>query len=484
MNSVKPLTTNIINDIVNKSLYYFEGDQLNVSNRINPDDLDFFEKYHYGCYSEIVYYEHERPVCPKCGSSMNSNGSRVAKPNKWDGIRKRQYICPECNKTQVTNLEEHIRRYSNYTRAICQKALEYESICYLPYQKKAEIIKLENNISLNRQTVYYHESQYSEHYITQKEEDIQKLLKEMNIEPSGIYCYDEEYLHENGEKCVRLAIIDAVTHLIINDQIIYQEDFDKEFMEIFLKYSLEGLPKKVLVTDGHLAYPAIIEKICIDHQLCIFHIIKNQRTPSFRKINKINTRINTIENTIKKNEEEIAELKKYGKGKPGRPKDSDKKRKRKIKKAQNLDKENKRLRKELKRKRKELKEYKNIDERISNIYDVNTQKDAERRFHTIYNQLNQFDEDTQKFLKNLDKKFDKSTTYFKNELIPRTNNKIEGYFKITLPQHMKRVYRTREGLIRWIRLQKIRWTKRNVLYQKQENNSLLFRTKNIYIKCD
>ena len=68
------------------------------------------------------------------------------------------------------------------------------------------------------------------------------------------------------------------------------------------------------------------------------------------------------------------------------------------------------------------------------------------------------------------KKFDKTTTYFQNPQIPRTNNKIEGYFKITLPKYLKRVYRTKEGLIRWIRLQKIRWTKRNVItYQKQIN---------------
>ena len=65
-----------------------------------------------------------------------------------------------------------------------------------------------------------------------------------------------------------------------------QEDFDKEFLEIFLKYSLEGLPKKVLITDGYSAYPGIIEKICINHQLCIFHIIKNKRTPSFKKNQK------------------------------------------------------------------------------------------------------------------------------------------------------------------------------------------------------
>ena len=34
-----------------------------------------------------------------------------------------------------------------------------------------------------------------------------------------------------------------------------QDDFDKDFLEIFLKYSLEGLPKKALVTDDYSAYP-------------------------------------------------------------------------------------------------------------------------------------------------------------------------------------------------------------------------------------
>ena len=69
---------------------------------------------------------------------MNNNGSRSAKPNKWECIRKKQYICPECGKTHCTSLENFIKRYSNYTRAICEKSLEYESIAYLSYQKKRQ----------------------------------------------------------------------------------------------------------------------------------------------------------------------------------------------------------------------------------------------------------------------------------------------------------------------------------------------------------
>jgi hypothetical protein len=469
MLSINPFTIYNIVDILNKPLYFIESDQLNVCNLISPDDLGFFQEYYGNYYTEIVYYEYERLTCPMCDISMNSNGSRPAKPNKWEDIRKKQYICPECGKTQFTSLENFIKKYSNYTRAICEKSLEYESITYMSYQKKAEIIKLENGIRLNRQTVYYHESTYDESFITLKEENLKKLLKECKIEPSGIYHYDEEFLHENGINTVRLAIIDAVTNLIINDQIIYQEDFNQDFVEIFLKYSLEGFPKKVLITDGHIMYPSIIERICIKQQLCIFHIIKYHNDKSYKKMNKIQRRIKTLKTKIKQNEERIKELKEYTKGKIGNVSKKDKTRKRRINKRKKLEKDNRRYRKELKQKRKELIEQEQINERIANIYNTDTEKAAIRRFKTIYHQLDQFDDNTQKFLKNLNNKFDKTTEYYKNPLIPRTNNKIEGYFKITLPRQLKRIYRTREGLIRWIRLQKIRWTEKNVLYN--ETNS-------------
>ncbi|WP_296884205.1 hypothetical protein [uncultured Methanobrevibacter sp.] len=128
MISINSLTSYNIVDILNKPLYFIESDQLNVCNLISPDDLGFFQEYYRDYYTEIVYYEYERPICPKCDISMNSNGSRSAKPNKWEGIRKKQYICPECGKTHFTSLENFIKRYSNYTR----------------------VIKLENKIKLNR----------------------------------------------------------------------------------------------------------------------------------------------------------------------------------------------------------------------------------------------------------------------------------------------------------------------------------------------
>ena len=183
-----------------------------------------------------------------------------------------------------------------------------------------------------------------------------KILKENKIEPTGTYHYDEEYLHENGIQTVRLAIIDAVTNLIINNQVINQEDFDKESIETFLKYSLKGLPKKILITDGHTAYPPIIEEICMKQQLCIFHIIKKHNDKAYKIMNKIKRRIKTLERKIKNNSEKINKLRTKNKGLKGRTSKKDITIKRRIEKRKRLHEENKKYREELKEKRKEIRQ--------------------------------------------------------------------------------------------------------------------------------
>ena len=158
-------------------------------------------------------------------------------------------------------------------------------------------------------------------------------------------------------------------------------------------------------------YPPIIERICIKHQLCIFHIIKHHNDKSYKKINKIKRRIKTLERKIEENEERITKLKEYNKGMPKRVSKKETTRIRRIKKRKKLMKDNRKYRNELKQKRKELKEQERINERIANIYDTDTSKAAIRRFRTIYHQIDQFDDNTQKYLKNLNNKFDKTIEY-------------------------------------------------------------------------
>ncbi|WP_296890905.1 hypothetical protein [uncultured Methanobrevibacter sp.] len=53
--------------------------------------------------------------------------------------------------------------------------------------------------------------------------------------------YDESFFFINGKKYVLTTSIDNQNHMILNDQIMKDEDFDKYFIEIFMTYSLKDL---------------------------------------------------------------------------------------------------------------------------------------------------------------------------------------------------------------------------------------------------
>ena len=111
--------------------------------------------------------------------------------------------------------------------------------------------------------------------------------------------------------------------MILNDQIMKYEDFDKYFIEIFMTYSLKDLTpysnpdipnpkhsllltdlkKDTMITDGYTTYVPIIEKLHMTHQKCVFHKIMNQRTPVWKTTNKIERQLKNKENQLEKTKE-------------------------------------------------------------------------------------------------------------------------------------------------------------------------------------
>ena len=200
--------------------------------------------------------------------------------------------------------------------------------------KESRINWKKYGVKIPRQTVQYHESINSEQYLSKKEEKITQIIKERNIEFSGIIGYDESFFSINGEKYVRTTSIDTQNHMILNDQIIKYEDFDKHFIEIFMTYSLKDLTtysnpnipnpkhplllndlkKDTMITDGYTAYVPIIEKLHMTHQKCVFHKIMNQRTPVWKITNKLQRQLENKENQLEKTEEKIQQLEKLSKG--------------------------------------------------------------------------------------------------------------------------------------------------------------------------
>ena len=248
------------------------------------------------------------------------------------------------------------------------------------------------------------------------------------------------FLRKNEEKLVRLSIIDAINNLVINKGTMYQEDFDKDIVEQFLKSSLINLPIESVITDGSNMYPQIIDKLGAKHQFYVFHIIKTHHKDSFKHINRIIAKIKSIDHKMADNKRKIS--KREDKIKNGNL--SKKQKKTNRKKINSLNDELKNFRKEKRNLKKKLNELLKTNEILENVYDADDKKATQRKFNTLYNRKDFLDRKSNENLTSFNKKFSRTVTFYDNPLIPRTNNTIKRYFGITLPHYLKKKYRTKK----------------------------------------
>ena len=88
----------------------------------------------------------------------------------------------------------------------------------------------------------------------------------------------DEFIKINKEIYVRLKLIDAHTRMIINDNFIPKNQFNKEYIEKFFRQYTDGIKLETIITDGYSPYNGIIEKLGAKHQLCTFHLMNNLMT--------------------------------------------------------------------------------------------------------------------------------------------------------------------------------------------------------------
>ena len=184
---------------------------------------------------------------------------------------------------------------------------------------------------------------------------------------------------------------------------------------------------------------------------------------TFKIINRCISKNKQHKKTIKKNSQTIERLKKIDKGKKGRIPDYDKPRKRRKQRRDKLEAKNKKLRDKIKKNNATIIEYKTYNERVSNIFKADSEYEARRRFTMLYNEMDFLPDVVAKFIKNLSKDFDSTIQHIIRAEIPNTNNLLEGYFKITLPRHLKKIFRTDKGLENRLRFSRIKWIERLVL---------------------
>lgn len=180
----------------------------------------------------------------------------------------------------------------------------------------------------------------------------------------------------------------------------------------------------------------------IEHHLCTFHIMRDLMADAIKVINKNRRKIKTLKKSIEKNKTKIKRLK------------TSKAKKVVMKKIQ-------KLKKELRSYKREQKEWKNTIERISKIFKADTPDKARRRFNIFFNNIKSLNPIIAKFISNLKNKFEKTINHIGRNDIPPTNNMLERFFGITIPQNLKRRFRTDKGLEIHQYLAEYQWTKRN-----------------------
>ena len=262
-------------------------------------------------------------------------------------------------------------------------------------------------------------------YIIDKEKTLMNEIKKLNITPSGYYNYYEEFIKISKEIYVRLTLIDAHTRMIINDELIPKNQFNKEYIEKFLRQSTDGIKLETIITDGYSVYREIIKKLGAKHQLCTFHLMHTLMTDLNPILHRKNNKIESLKEQNDKKRNKIEDLKNEQPLKRGRKKkidtkaqkNSDKRKQLNIEIRQNNDK----IRK-IKAKIKELLFYK---KKIQKIFKAKTLKTAWKHFNKLKENLEELPDVIKDYVKKLDKKIDLVLEQVKDRNIPKINNLVE-----------------------------------------------------------
>ena len=265
-----------------------------------------------------------------------------------------------------------------------------------------------------------------------------------------------------------MILIDAHTRMIINDELIPKNQFNKFYIEKFLNESTEGIKLNTIITDGHSSYKEIINKLGAKHQLCTFHLMHNLMTDLNPIIHGKNRKIESLKNKNVEKNDKIEELKNKQPLKRGRKKKTDTKAINNLNQRKKLTKEIRQNNDKIRKFKAEIKELLTYKTKIQKVFKAKTLKTALKHFNELKEKLEELPEVIKEFVKKLDKKIDRVLEQVKDKKIPKTNNLVELFFKVTFPGKIKRIYRTYEGALNKIKLDNLRWIETNVIeYHKK-----------------
>lgn len=132
-----------------------------------------------------------------------------------------------------------------------------------------------------------------------------ETINNKELEYSGYYLYDEQFLRLNGTIHYRLTLFDAILNIPVSERIV-RHRIPKNTKKFILD-STENKPFICITTDLFPMYRNVADEIGIKHQLCTFHLFQtiNHKLKVYCRRNKI---IGKEKNIIYKNAQELKKL--------------------------------------------------------------------------------------------------------------------------------------------------------------------------------
>ncbi|MGC9385220.1 MAG: transposase [Kosmotogaceae bacterium] len=317
----------------------------------------------------------------------------------------------------------------------------------------------------------------------EKKRDVEEYRNWCKENFSGVLCIDE--VRDSGR--VILFATDSLNDFTIAWKVNTKND--QLSMDAFLEELKQwGLNPEVVITDGSPLYKDALNKHWkdVEHQLCIFHIIKDVNKIILDAVRSIKNKISRFGNRGRK--------RKRGRPRNNRKKKcNDKKKNLKqqakfiwqnqhliVKKKENLTKEDKKKLKEMFEIAPQLKLLRKFNRQFYKLFEqgISKKKAYRRWMRMMQNENYQNDNQIKKTLKMLRKeKFDKMITFMEYENLDRTNNHVERNNRTFRMMQKTRYKRRRAKTIEtaiWLDVLR-RWRKN--LLQKASQNKIKLKKK-------
>ena len=359
-----------------------------------------------------------------CQSIDNSLFVSTRKGEKY--FKPVNVVCPECYSRDVVKNGTYSRKLIFLTigeqNCVVQK-YKCNKCGHIIYTDLSSIVNGNANITIPViEHVKYLYSYFSgslhkirkslkkEHNIEISHQSIENIIFNSNYEIehenwtfSGYYLFDSLWVKQNGKWKYLLALFDLKLNTIVSRELVDSETVENVYG--FLNQSLRNQKKKCIITDLKPEYRVAIDRLKIKQQFCTFHL---------KQLINREIRDHIKENNSSEDEIEI------------------------------------------------IHNYKQLFFDIINSESINEAQ--EKR-----NQLFYLESNTPKVIRDLASKlmipeFKKITNHLNDAKIAITSNKIENCFLKNFPKHIKKLFKSKKGILKRFDLKLMYWDEDNAIF--------------------